>query len=109
MGGVKYVLKGEFTGDQPAAGQARFHGTLPRPGSNIPLELDLVLDLSPTGSQQITGSVSPADTSFNAPILADKQVFNKRSNPYTAASPKQLFTLVFPAIENPTNVQPHGL
>jgi hypothetical protein len=26
-----------------------------------------------------------------------------------AASPKQLFTLVFPAIENPTNEQPHGL
>jgi uncharacterized repeat protein (TIGR02543 family) len=110
MGGIKYVLKGEFTGDQPAPGQARFRGTLPRPGSNIPLEIDLVLDLSPTGSQQITGSVAAADTSFSSAVLADKQVFNKRSNPYAAASPKaQMFTMVIPAIENATNVQPHGL
>jgi subtilisin-like proprotein convertase family protein len=110
MGGVKYVLKGEFTGDQPAPGQARFRGTLPRPGSNIPLEVDLVLDLSAAGTQQITGSVAAADTSFNAAVLADKQVFNKRSNPYAAASPKpQLFTIMIPPIENPSNVQPHGL
>jgi subtilisin family serine protease len=110
MGGVKYILKGEFTGNQPAQGQARFHGTLPRPGTNIPLEIDLILDLSAAGSQQITGTVAAADTSFNSSVLADRQVFNKRSNPYAAASAKpQTFTLVFPALENPTNIQPRGL
>ena len=108
LGGVKYPLKGAFTADQPAPGHARFREIVARKDTLFPLQLDLTLDLAEAGTRQITGSIS--NGSFAASVLADRAVFNKKTDPYSpAGGSPQIYTLIFPAIESPSSLQPRGL
>jgi uncharacterized repeat protein (TIGR02543 family) len=97
--GVKYRLRGEFTGS------GIFRTNIPRRGTPIPLALDLLLDLA--GAQKITGSVSTPD--FSSAVVAERAAFNRVSNPYTAAVPLPVrYTLVFPPLAGLTSQQPRG-
>ncbi len=91
--GVTYSLKGEFNG----AGV--YVGSVPRKG-DLPITLNLSIDLAPAGTQRITGTVVLPTGTLNA--LLDRAPFSKTVPPPASVSGKQ-FTMLLPANTQSTN------
>ena len=110
LGGVRLPLRGEFTSNQPTEGEARYVASVLPPGSLIPLNLDLRLDLDPAGTQRISGTIEADDRSFTSSVEANRVVFSKKSpgGPAAATGKPVLYTLIFPPLEEPGPNQPHG-
>jgi hypothetical protein len=90
LAGKSYPCSGHFDLD----GRATNHITR---GTNSALSLELNLDLSPSGTDRITGTLS--DGAWLADLLANRSVFNATSN---AAPWAGLYTLIIPGTTDPT-------
>jgi hypothetical protein len=83
--GVTYAMKGEFAGPGTAT------VVIPRK-NEIALTIGLSIDLNPTGTRQIRGTVNSG--SFYALLVADRAVYSS-ANPPPAALVRN-YTLLFP-------------
>lgn len=93
----KLLLAGKghpFSGHFDLDGRATNHITR---GTDSMLSLELSLDLSPNGTDRITGTLS--DGVWLADLLANRSVFNAASN---AAPWAGLYTLIIPGTTDPT-------
>jgi subtilisin family serine protease len=105
-GGVKFPLKGQFTGDQPVVGTGRYMGEVKRKKGLLPLKVDLQIDIE-GGNNRINGTVATFEET--GVVTADRAAFNKKSNPYLpAASKPQLFTMRFPGPDPESGSLPNG-
>ena len=90
---VTYSLKGEFNGT------GVYVGNVTRK-NDLPLTLNLIIDLAPAGTQRITGTiVSPT---FTLTTIAERAPFSKTAPPPASVSGKQ-FTMVLPANDQAAN------
>lgn len=103
-GGKAFPLKGEFNGS------GRFVGAVKRP-KKLPLTVDLTLDLDPSGTQSITGTVSgeaqpSAVTAVRAPYSKLNPVPADYARSYTFYLPPKVPSAI-PG-DGSTLLKPHG-
>ncbi|MHA3773558.1 S8 family serine peptidase [Verrucomicrobiota bacterium sgz303538] len=96
--GVRYPLKGEFTGE------GRYRGEIQRKFPLTRLALDLSLDVTAATTQRLTGTIASPD--FTCTVEAERAAFSA-SAPVSADIAGR-YTLHFPALVSPTGTQPRG-
>lgn len=99
LAGVTYPLKGEFSGEGLFVGQLRRK-------NDLPLEVNLTLDLNPAGTQRITGTIT--SPTFALDVQLDRAAFGPAAPAPGAVV--QSYTMVLPPNDPLTNpqFQPHG-
>jgi subtilisin-like proprotein convertase family protein len=91
--GVTYSFRGEF------GGSGAYSGTIPR-SNDLPLVVNLAIDLTPGGTQRIAGTF--ASPTFTLTAQLDRAPFSK-ANPAPASVAGKKFTLFLPSNDPDTN------
>jgi len=89
-----YGRRYSFSGTMDASGRAT--NTVSRGGILSPLTVELAVDQ--TGADRLDGRVT--DGTWSAPLLADRNVFDRKTNPASAAG---AYTLIVPGVPGGTN------